>query len=69
MTISEIRESSKPYLSAADVAETCRANPSSIRQQARNKPERLGFPVEVIGQRVRIPRLDYLKYLKKIYGG
>lgn len=39
----------------------CKAH--SLRQAARQRPELLGFPTIIMGSRVRIPRVPFLKAL------
>jgi hypothetical protein len=39
-------------------------DPSSIRWQARNEPELLGFPVIAAKSRVKIPRVPFIKFVK-----
>ena len=66
MTIDEIKASDKVLLTAADVAEVLGADPHGIRIMAHEQPERLGFPVVVVGRSgrgVRIPRVPFLKFL------
>jgi hypothetical protein len=54
------------YLVPEEAASMLGCNPHSLRLAARNKPELLGFPVIVIGNRVKIPKGPFLKAL---YGG
>lgn len=63
MTLAEIRASDKVMLLAKDVAPVLGCDPHSIRIQAREYPEQLGFPVVVIGNRTLIPRKPLLKFL------
>lgn len=63
MNIEEMKRSKKEHLSPQDVAEVLRSNPQSVRVQARQRPELLGFPVTVVGNRVKIPRRAFLKYI------
>lgn len=63
MTLAEIRASDKVMLLAKDVAPVLGCDPHSIRIQARECPEQLGFPVVVIGNRTLIPRKPFLAYL------
>lgn len=67
MTILEMRESDKVFLTAADVAELLQSDPNSIRGQAHADPTKLGFPVIVIGSYVKIPRIPFLKFIGQIY--
>lgn len=63
MTLAEIWASDKVMLLASDVAPVLGCDPHSIRLQAREFPEALGFPVVVIGNRTLIPRKPFLAYL------
>ena len=63
MTIHDIIDSKKTYLSAADVAYVLQCDPQSIRAQAQEDPSKLGFPIIVIGRRIRIPRTPFLHFL------
>ena len=63
MTIREIQESSKIFLTAAEVSSVLECDPQCIRVQAQKDPSMLGYPVIVIGSRVRIPRIPFLRYL------
>lgn len=62
MTLEQIRESDKAFLTPAEAAEALGCRAYAINVQARQDPARLGFPVSVIGRRVRIPRLGFLRW-------
>lgn len=53
----------KPMLTPADVAPVLGCHPYAINVQARTNPARLGFPVCVVGRRVKIPRAAFLAWL------
>ena len=63
MTLSEIKNTDKPMLLPAEVAPILGCDAHSIRVQARQYPELLGFPVVVIGNRTLIPRKPFLAYI------
>lgn len=63
MTMAEIKGSDKALLLAKDVAPILGCDPHSIRIQAREYPEQLGFPVVVIGNRTLIPRKPFLRFM------
>lgn len=63
MEVEEIRNSNKIWLTPADVAPVLHCDPQCIRVQAQKDPSRLGYPVIVMGSRVRIPRIPFLKFL------
>lgn len=60
----KIKSSTADFLTAADVAPVIGAHPQNIRTQAQADPDKLGFPVSVIGNRVRIPRLAFIKWVE-----
>lgn len=64
MTLAEIRESHKTMLVPADVADVLECMPHSINTQAQTDPSKLGFPVCVMGSRVKIPREAFLYWLQ-----
>ena len=62
MTLAEIKQSPAMWLTAADIAPVLECNPDAIRQQAQADPSKLGFPVVVLGTRVKIPRIPFLTF-------
>ena len=63
MTLNEIKASEAIMLTPADVAGVLAADAQSIRLQAREFPEALGFPVIRVGNRTKIPRKPFLRFL------
>ncbi len=63
MTLEQIRRSAKAVLIPTDIAEVLGCAPQSIRDQARNRPDLLGFPVTVVRSRTYIPRVAFLRYI------
>ena len=64
MTLNEIKASDKTVLTPGDIAEVLDADPQDIRVQAKQAPERLGFNVAVVGSRVKIPRLGFIRWME-----
>jgi len=60
--LASIAANGKEMLSPADVAPVLGCNPYSINVMAKADPARLGFPVCVIGNRVKIPRRAFLRW-------
>lgn len=60
MTLNEIKESDKVFLTPQDVCKIVHCNAQYIRQA---KPEDLGFPITRVGKVTKIPRKQFLKYL------
>ena len=63
MTVEEIRQSDEVFLCAADIAPVLGCDPNWIRRAAHDAPELIGFPVSVMGSRVRIPRKPFLIFI------
>lgn len=63
MTLEQIRQSAKAVLIPTDIARVLGCAPQSIRDQARNRPDLLGFPVTVVRRRTYIPRVAFLRYI------
>ena len=64
MTLDEIRKSDSLWLTPADVAEVLRADPQTIRIQARKDPAKLGFAVCIVGNRTKIHRKSFLRFIE-----
>ena len=64
MTLQEIESYEREYLTCAQVAPILGANPYAIHMQAMADPSVLGFPVVIIGRRVKIPRRGFLRTMK-----
>jgi len=64
MTLSELQASTKEFLIPEDVADLIGCKPYSINVQAKADPSKLGFPVSLIGTRVKIPRLGFLYWMQ-----
>ena len=64
MTMNDVRESRRLWLTAEEIAPIIGCNPHAIRLQAHEDPGKLGFPVIVTGRRVRIPRVGFLEAIE-----
>lgn len=53
------------FLTPQHVATVLCCDPNKVRMQARLNPSALGFPVTVMGSRVRIPRLPFIRYIRE----
>lgn len=63
MTKEEIMHSPKETLTPADIAPILGCDPQLIRLAAKDKENRhlLSFPVDIIGNRVKIPRIPFIR--------
>lgn len=64
MTLEEIKAMDREMLTPAIVAKVIGCDPYGITLQARQCPEALGFPVVVIGNRTKIPRRAFIKFME-----
>lgn len=63
VVIQSLIDSNEEFVSLADVGKIFNADPNTIRRQAVTEPRLIGFPVSVIGNRTRIPRIPFLRFL------
>lgn len=63
MTIEELKEKRPLFVTADEVSEILGVNPANLRSQAQSDQKKLGFPVMVVGTRVKIPVKPFLKFL------
>lgn len=63
MTLEEIKKSDKVMLVPTDIAPVLNVDPYYISLTARDEPEKLGFPIMRSGNRTKIPRKAFLKWL------
>ena len=59
--LEEIKGLDKANLTPAEAAQGMHCSPDLIRVAARQKPELLHFPVSVVGNRTKIPRIPFLR--------
>ena len=64
MTLNEMRNIDREYLIPREVAPILGVDPQDIKVAAKQYPERLGFNVTVIGTRVKIPRLAFIRWME-----
>ena len=63
MTLEDIIRSDKPFITPQDAADVLQCSAQLIRIQARDNPEALGFPVIRVGNRTKIPRKAFVRFL------
>ena len=63
MTLEDIIRSDKPFITPQDAADVLQCSAQLIRIQARDNPEALGFPVIRVGNRTKIPRKAYVRFM------
>ena len=63
-TLQEVEACTEEFLTPKDVGKVLGCSDQAIRVQANRCPERLGFPVSVIGTRVKIPKEAFLRFMR-----
>lgn len=63
MTLEEMKSSTKLFITPADVAPLLESDPHTIRCSAREQPDLVGFAFTMVGNRMKIPRMAFLKWL------
>lgn len=63
MTLEQIAAIPSEVLTCQQIAPLLRANPATLHQQAVEMPHLLGFPVIVAGNRVKIPKRSFIKFM------
>ena len=63
MTLKDMIQSDKPFITPQDVADVLQCSAQIIRIQARDNPEAFGFPVIRVGNRTKIPRKAFIRFM------
>ena len=63
MTVAEVKALNRTYLTMSDIGTLVGIRPDTLLFQARQDPSRLGFPVCVAGDTVRVPKGAFLDWL------
>ena len=64
MTLAEIEALPGEVLTCQQIAGVLGANPATIHLQATDRPELLGFPVIVMGSRVKVPKAAFIRFMR-----
>jgi len=63
-TLKDIEAIDKEILTIMDVRDFLDCDANAFRNQAHNDPSKLGFPVIVIGSRVKIPKAAFINFMR-----
>ena len=66
MTLLEMKELQRDVLTCTEVSSILKCSEQTLHLQAQKKPDTLGFPVICIGNRVKIPRIAFIRYMEGI---
>lgn len=66
MTLQQIEQIDREFLTVNEAAAYFGCDPQNLRTQAHLDRAKLGFPVSIIGNRVKIPKVGFINYCKGI---
>ena len=66
MTLKDITEMDKDFITPAEAADVLNCDPQLIRYQAKHNPDALGFHFCIVGNRVKIPRESFIRWMQEI---
>lgn len=58
-----VQKTDRDYFTAVEISKVVGADPNLIRLTARQQPHLLGFPSILVGNRVKFPRIPFLRYM------
>lgn len=64
LTFEQIKALDKEMLTPMDVCGVLKCAPYNINVKVKQAPELLGFPVIMVGNRVKIPRRAFVNYIE-----
>lgn len=64
MTLEELEALPVAVLTCAQIAPVLKADAYTIHETAIQRPDLLGFPVNVMGMRVRIPKAAFIRFMR-----
>lgn len=64
LTLADLKKRTDATITPAEAAAVLGMAQHWLRLMARERPEKLGFPVIVYGNHCRIPRIPFIRYLE-----
>ena len=62
-TLDELLASQKAFFTPGDVCGVLGSNPQTIRITARQRPDLIGYEFTFVGNRMKIPRVPFLRFM------
>lgn len=62
-TLEDLIASPKMFFTPGDVCGVLGSNPQTIRVAARQRPDLIGFEYTFVGNRMKIPKIPFLRFL------
>lgn len=53
----------REWFTVMEISGVLNTDPQTLRLTARQRPELLGFPVVIAGNRVKVPRIPFLRFM------
>ena len=63
LTVQDLIESPKAFFTPGEVSGVLGSNPQTIRVTARQRPDLIGFEYTFVGNRMKIPKIPFLRFL------
>lgn len=63
MTIEEIKKTDKMFLTPNDICRVLGSDPQTIRVTARQRPDLIGYEFTFVGNRMKIARIPFLRFM------
>ena len=63
LTLEDVEQIRSEFITPDVAARVIGCNPTYIRVLAHQHPEQLGFPVFIVGSRVKIPRRQFIRWI------
>ena len=63
MTVEDLKKMKEPVISGTMAAKVLGMDSSRLIGYAREHPERIQFPFQISGNRLKIPRIPFLRWL------
>ncbi len=64
MTLEELRAYDKAFITPVIAAKFLGCSPHWLRLTARDEPEKLNFPVQRVGNRTKIPKEAFIRFME-----
>lgn len=62
-TLEDLINMDEHFLTPADICGVLGSNPQTIRVAARQRPDLIGFEFTFVGNRMKIPRIPFLRFM------
>ena len=62
-TLAELQSMDKPFRTPLEISGVLGADPQTIRVMARQRPDLVGFQYTFSGNRMKIPRIPFLRFM------